>query len=263
MKPDEQAAADKRCGSPALHLPVTAGGIAVAYNLPSVKSLQLSPVTLAGIFQGTLKKWDAPEIKADNPGVTLPSTAITAVHREDSSGTTMVFSSFLSKTAAAAWKLGADKELTWPASIQGAKGSDGVTQAVAAAEGGITYVEKSFVDANSSLAAAKVKNSGGTYAALTSGNVSAALAGASTAANNNDIKVTIDVTKVTGDAYPITAVSYEIVCSKGKDPKKTALLKSFLTYAVGAGQSSADSVGYAPLPSSLADQVKTAVASLT
>ena len=263
MKDDEQAAADAKCGSPALHLPVTAGGIAVAYNLPSVKDLQLSPKTLAGIFQGTITKWDDAAIKADNAGATLPSTAITAVHREDSSGTTKVFSSFLTATAGSDWKLGADKELTWPASVQGAKGSDGVTQAVAGAEGGITYVEKSFVDNSTALAAAKVQNSAGTYAELSSAGVSSALAGATTDAKDGNIKVKIDFTKVAGDSYPITAVSYEIVCSKGKDAAKTALLKSFLAYAVGAGQDSAEANGYAPLPATLATQVAASVAALS
>ena len=263
MKDDEQAAADAKCGSPAVHLPVTAGGIAVAYNLPSVKDLQLSPKTLAGIFQGTVKKWDDAAVKGDNPGVSLPSTPITAVHRDDSSGTTKVFSSFLLATAPADWKLGADKELSWPAGVQGAKGSDGVSQAVAAAEGGITYVEKSYVDGSTSLAAAKVQNSGGTYAALSSASVSSALAGATTDVKGQDIRVKIDFAAVKADAYPITAVSYEIVCSKGKDAAKTALLKSFLTYAVGDGQASADAAGYAPLPDTLAGQVKTAVAALS
>jgi phosphate transport system substrate-binding protein len=263
MKPDEQAAADAKCGSKAIHLPVTAGGIAVAYNLPGVKDLKLSPKTLAGIFQGTITKWDDAAIKADNSGVTLPSTAITAVHREDSSGTTKVFSSFLDKTAGGTWKLGVDKELTWPKGVQGASKSDGVTQAVAGAEGGITYVEKSFVDASTALAAAKVQNSAGEYAGLTGDSVSAALAGATVDAKDNDIKVSVDFTKISGDAYPITAVSYEIVCTKGKDATKAALLKSFLTYAIGTGQESADKNGYAPLPPALVGQVKTAVAALS
>ena len=263
MKDDEQAAADATCGSKAIHLPVTAGGIAVAYNLPGVKDLQLSPKTLAGIFQGTITKWDDAAVKADNSGVTLPSTAITAVHRDDSSGTTKVFSSFLKATAGTDWKLGADKELSWPAGVQGAKGSDGVTQAVAGAEGGITYVEKSFVDNSTTLAAAKVQNSAGKYAELDSGPVSEALAGADTTVDGNDIQVKIDFTKVSGNAYPITAVSYEIACTKGKDATKAGLLKSFLTYAVGAGQDSAEKNGYAPLPTELAGKVKTAVAALS
>jgi phosphate transport system substrate-binding protein len=263
MKDDEQAAADAKCGSKAVHLPVTAGGIAVAYNLRGVKDLKLSPTTLAGIFQGTITTWDAAAVKADNPSATLPKTAITAVHRDDSSGTTKVFSSFLKATAAADWKLGADKELTWPAGVQGAKGSDGVSQAVAGAEGGITYVEKSFVDASTTLAAAKVKNSGGDYASIDGDGVTAALAGATVDADGNDIKVSIDFAAVTGDAYPITAVSYEIACTKGKDAAKATLLKSVLTYAVGDGQDSADETGYAPLPTSLATQVKAAVDALS
>jgi phosphate transport system substrate-binding protein len=263
MKDDEQAAADATCGSPAIHIPVTAGGIAVAYNLPGVDNLQLSPKTLAGIFQGTITTWDDAAIKADNSGVTLPSTAITAVHREDSSGTTKVFSGFLDKTSGGAWKLGADKELSWPAKVQGAKGSDGVTQAVVAAPGGITYVEKSFVDNSSSLAAAKVQNSAGSYAELDADTVSEALAGATTDANDGDIKVSIDFAAVAGDAYPITAVSYEIVCSKGKDAAKSALLKSFLTYAVGDGQDKAEDNGYAPLPDALAKQVAASVTALS
>jgi phosphate transport system substrate-binding protein len=262
MKDEEQAAADARCGSKAVHLPVTAGGIAVAYNLPGVKDLQLSPETLAGIFQGTVKKWDDAAVKADNPGATLPSTAITAVHREDSSGTTGVFSKFL-KATAPTWKLGADKELSWPAGVQGAKGSDGVTQAVASAEGGVTYVEKSFVDSSASLAAAKVKNSGGEYASIDGDGVTEALAGAETTVEGNDVRVSVDFTKVAGDAYPITTVSYEIACEKGKDAAKTALLKSYLAYAVGDGQDSAEEAGFAPLPSELAGKVTAAVAALS
>jgi phosphate transport system substrate-binding protein len=263
MKDDEQAAADAKCGSKAVHLPVTAGGIAVAYNLPGVDGLQLSPKTLAGIFQGSITTWDDAAIKADNSGVTLPSTPITAVHRDDSSGTTKVFSSFLKDTAGTDWKLGADKELAWPAGVQGAKGSDGVTQAVAGAKGGITYVEKSFVDSSTALAAAKVQNSAGEYAELDSGPVSEALAGAETTVDGNDIRVKIDFTKVTGDAYPITAVSYEIACTKSKDATKATLLKSFLTYAVGAGQDSAEANGYAPLPTELAGKVTTAIGALS
>jgi phosphate transport system substrate-binding protein len=263
MKDDEQAAADAKCGGKAVHLPVTAGGIAVAYNLPGVDELKLTAKTLSAIFQGTITKWDDAAIKADNAGVTLPSTAITAVHRDDSSGTTKVFSSFLDKTAGGTWKLGADKELSWPAKVQGAKGSDGVTQAVAGAEGGITYVEKSFVDASTSIKAAKVANSAGEFAEIGGNGVTGALAGAETKVDGQDIRVTIDFAAVKGDAYPITAVSYEIVCLKGKDATKQGLLKSFLTYAVGEGQDSADETGYAPLPDALATQVTTAIAGLS
>ena len=261
MKDDEQKAADTQCGSPALHLPITAGGIAIAYNLPSVTDLQLSPSTIAGIFQGTVKTWDAQAVKDDNPGTTLPSTAITAVHRDDSSGTTSVFSKFLDATAKADWKLGTGKELKWPASIQGAAKSDGVTQAVAAAEGGVTYVEQSFVETGG-LHAAKVKNGAGEFTALTTASVTSALAGATLPGTGNDLKVGYDFTAATAGAYPITAVSYEIVCSTAKDATKQALLKSFLTYAAGKGQDSAAAAGFAPLPSTMATRVQTVIKAL-
>ena len=258
MKPDEQAAADKRCGAPAIHLPITAGGIAIMYKLSSVKDLQLSPATIAGIFQGTIKKWDDPAVKADNPGASLPSTGITAVHRSDSSGTTSVFSKFVNATASASWKLGEGKELKWPASIQGAKGSDGVTQAVAGSDGAVTYAEVSYATA-SGLGVAKVKNGAGEYAALDGASVGKALEGATLPASGNDLQVKYDFANTTPGAYPITALSYEIVCSKGTPPAKLALLKAFLTYDVTTGQSAADGLGFAPLPQTIADKVKTAI----
>ena len=262
MKPDEQAAADKQCGSPAVHLPVTAGGIAIAYNLKGVKALQLSPKTIAGIFQGTITKWDADAIKADNPGATLPSTAITAVHRDDSSGTTNVVSKFLAATAGPDWKLGTGKELKWPAAVKGASKSDGVTQAVAGADGGVTYVETSFVESGG-LQSAKVKNGAGEYTALDTQSVTTALGGASVPDSGTDLQVKYDFANTTAGAYPITAVSYEIVCTKGKDAAKQALLKSFLTYAIGAGQDSAAAAGFAPLPPALSDKVKASLAALS
>jgi phosphate transport system substrate-binding protein len=261
MKPDEQAAADKRCGGPAVHLPITAGGIALAYKLTGVSDLQLSPKTLAGIFQGTIKKWDDAAIKADNPGASLPSTGITAVHRSDSSGTTSVFSKFLNATAAPDWKLGEGKELKWPASVQGAAKSDGVTQAVSGSDGAITYVEASFATSGG-LGVAKIKNGAGEYTALTADTVSKALEGASVPDSGNDLQVKYDFANTTAGAYPITAISYEIVCSKGNDAAKLALLKAFLTYDATTGQAAATGLGFAPLPQSIATKVTAAIAAL-
>jgi phosphate transport system substrate-binding protein len=257
MKDDEQAAADKRCGGPAIHLPITAGGIAVIYKLGDVKDLQLSPKTLAGIFQGTVTRWDDAAVKADNPDAKLPSLAITAVHRSDSSGTTSVFSKFLAATAAAEWKLGEGKELKWPASVQGAKGSDGVTQAVSGSDGSVTYAEVSYATA-SGLGIAKVKNGAGEYAALDAASVGKALEGAAVP-DSGDLKVTYDFANTTAGAYPITALSYEIVCSTGNDASKLPLLKAFLTYAATTGQAAADGLGFAPLPSAIADKVTAAI----
>jgi len=115
MKPDEQSKADSRCGgSKAIHIPVTAGGVGVTYNLPGVSSLQLSPATIAKIFTGKVKTWDDAAVKGDNPGASLPSTSIKVFTRSDPSGTTAVFTGFLSKAASSDWTLGSAKDLQFP-----------------------------------------------------------------------------------------------------------------------------------------------------
>ncbi|MDQ1711436.1 MAG: phosphate transport system substrate-binding protein [Frankiaceae bacterium] len=262
MKDDEQAKADSRCGTgnKALHLPVTAGAVVLTYNLKNVASLQLSPATIAGIFQGTIKAWDDAAVKADNPGTALPSTAIQAVHRADSSGTTDVFSKFLDKTAPGVWKLGAGKELSWPGG-QSAKGSDGVTSAVktSAAGGGITYTELSFAKSNN-LPVAKVKNTSGAYVDATGDSVATALAAATVDESKGDLRVKVDFATAEPAAYPISAVSYVIACDKGN--KNAALLKAYLTYATTTGQSVADSLGYAPVPSAIAAKLTATVTAL-
>jgi phosphate transport system substrate-binding protein len=261
MKDDEQADADKRCKAAALHLPVSAGGIALAYRLSGVDALKLSPATIAGIFQGKVTRWDDAAVKADNPGVALPGTSITAVHREDSSGTTGVFSTFLGATAGGTWKLGEGKELTWPAQVQGAKGSDGVTQAVLSVDGGITYTEVSYAE-NADLSTVEVRNGAGEYVGPEPDAVSTALAGATLPPTGNDLRVGYDFANTTPGAYPITALTYEIVCSKG-DPEKQALLASFVEYAVTDGQDAAEDNGYAPLPGAVVDRVKAALKAIT
>jgi len=259
MKPDEQAAADKRCNGKAITFPITAGGIAIIYNVKGISSLNLSPKTLAGIFQGTIKTWDAAEIKADNPGVTLPPTAIKSFHRADGSGTTSVFSSFEAALAGSDWKLGHDKTLNWPAG-QAAKGSDGVTAGVKQTDGGITYAEVSFAKQNS-LPTAKVKGTGD-FADLTGANVSQAIdSGFTVSGSGNDVSGNLDFTKMTG--YPISTVSYAIVCQKYSDAAKAKLISKFFTYVVTDGQSAADQLGFAPLPQSLVDKAKAAAGSVT
>lgn len=261
MKDDEQAAADKRCGAPAIHLPITAGGIALIYKLDGVDNLQLSPDTVAGIFQGTITKWNDKAIADDNAGVTLPSTSIQAVHRSDSSGTTNIFSSWLTAASPSAWKLGKGKDLDWAASIQGFKGSDGIAQAVSTTDGAIGYDELSFATANN-LPTAKVKNGAGEYTGPTTDAVSAALGSATLPSSGNDLKASFDYTTTASGVYPITGLSYEIVCSTGTKADVLPLLKAYLTYAAGAGQSAAASLGYAPLPSAVASRVVTAINSL-
>jgi phosphate transport system substrate-binding protein len=260
MKPDEQAAADRACGSKAIHIPVTAGGVALIYNLPGVSNLQLSAATLAGIFDGKITKWNDPSVAADNPGAKLPSTTVKTYHRSDGSGTTKVFSSFLDAMAHSDWKLGSDKTLNWP-SGQGANGSSGVVAGVQQTAGGITYAEVSYAQ-QASLPTAKIKGAGSDFVGISAATVSQAIdSGFTVTGSGNDLAGTLDFAKMQG--YPISTVSYVAVCSHYKDAKKGTLVKDYLAYAAGDGQSQADQLGFAPLPSTLAAKDKTAIAAIS
>ncbi len=260
MKPDEQSAADKRCGNPALHIPVTAGGVAVIYHVKNISSLNLSATTLAGIFDGSIKTWDAPQIRADNPGVTLPMTAIKTYHRSDGSGTTKVFTGFLAADAPSVWKLGSDKSINWPSGL-GANGSSGVVQGVQTTDGGITYAEVSYAKQDS-LPTAKVKGAQGDFTEIASSTVSQSIdSGFTVTGTGNDLSGKLDYTKMTG--YPISTVSYVIVCSHYSDAAKGAVIKAFLAYAVAAGQAQADALGFAPLPAGLVSKDQATIGALS
>lgn len=260
MKPAEQAKADATCGSKAIHIPITAGGIALIYKVKGVDTLNLSAKSIAGIFQGTIKTWNDQAIKADNPDASLPSTAISAFHRSDGSGTTAVFSQFLDAVATGDWKLGSGKELDWPAG-QGAKGSEGVTAGVKQTDGSITYAEVSFAKGNS-LNTAKVKGSGPDFVEISADSVRKGIEAYQPSGTEPDLGGKIAYTSIT-EGYPISTVSYAIVCSKPKDTNKAKALKSYFDYVLTSGQQAADGLGFAPLPQQLADKAKASVDSLT
>lgn len=260
MKPDEQAKADAQCGGKAIHVPVTAGGIAIMYNVKGIDSLNLSAKTLAGIFQGSIKKWNDAAIVADNAGASLPPTAIAAYHRADGSGTTSVFSNFETANAGGAWKLGVGKQLNWTGG-QAAKGSDGVTAGVKQTDGAVTYVELSFAKANS-LPTAKVKGAGSDFVSLSGDTVGKFLASSfKITGQGKDLAGKVAFTGA--DGYPISTVTYVIVCEKAKDAAKGKLLRSYLNYAVGPGQAVAGSLGFARLPAAIGDRVKAAAQALS
>jgi phosphate transport system substrate-binding protein len=256
MKATEQTAAEAKNG-PVLHIPWSAGGIAIEYNVSGVPSLQLDATTLASIFAGKIKKWNDPAIAALNSGVTLPSEGIQVEHRSDGSGTTAAFTSYLTATAPTVWTYGASKDVPWPTGT-GAKGSDGVTAAVKQTQGGIGYAELSFAK-NSSLGVAKIKNEAGSYVAPDSSSVAAAIGAATVPA---DLKVAINYKPTDPAAYPITTDTFVIVPQKPADPAKGKLLKDFILYALGPGQQSASGLYYAPLPASLITQATTAAQSI-
>jgi phosphate transport system substrate-binding protein len=256
MLASEQKSADKRCGSPAITFPVTAGGVAIIYHLNGVKNLQLSASTLAGLFQGTIKRWNDPAVAKDNPGTALPSSPVVTYHRADGSGTTAVFSAFESAAAGAAWTLGSDKALNWP-SGQGATGSDGVVQGVKSTDGGITYAEVSYATANN-LPTAAVSAAGGKFVALTADTVSRAIeTGFAPTGAGPNVVGPIDVQKLSG--YPLSTVSYAIACSHYSDSAVAARVKAYLGYALGAGQDAAEQLGYAPLPAPIVAKSRAAV----
>jgi phosphate transport system substrate-binding protein len=246
----------KAMKGPVLQFPVAAGAITVSYNLPGVKSgLKLDGPTIAEIFSGKIKTWSDPSIKALNPGMSLPSTAITVIHRSDSSGTTDGFTTYLSDVSPT-WKssIGAGKDVKWPVGTGAAKNS-GVAAAVKQTSGAVGYVEQAYALENG-FTYASVKNSAGTYIAPSIANTSDAFLG---------VKVPADLGISTIDspnsaAYPIVSQTfldaYKDPCKDGGLSSTTAKgLFEFLTYAFGPGQSTMGSGGnklpYAPVPASL------------
>jgi phosphate transport system substrate-binding protein len=241
-------------GGKYFYFPTVAGPITVSYNLSGVKKLQLSAETLAKIFQGDIKTWDDAAIKADNPGVKLPSTAITVVHRSDSSGTTQNFTGFLAAAAPTAWTLGTGSTVSWPADQQSGQGNPGVGQIVKSTDGAIGYVD--FSDAKAlKLKFASVKNKAGKFVAPT---VKATTAAVDKAQVNADL--TYNPLNAAGStAYPIASPTWILVYQNYSDAAKTTAIKNFLNYIYGNGQKAASQVDYAPLPKNLLDKAKAQV----
>lgn len=260
MTAQEQQQANSACGSAAMTLPITSGGVAILYNLPGVRGLKLDAAALAGIFEGHITRWNDPAIAAANPGTTLPGTAIKSFHRADGSGTTAVLSGFLNAAAPTVWKLGVNKQITFP-SGQGATGSAGVTQGVKSSVGGITYAEVSYAEQDN-LPTAEVKGTNSGYQSISSSTVTRSIdSGFTVTGSGADLAGSLAFNKMTG--YPIATVSYVLVCSKYRDPAKGALIKDYLTYAAGSGQQQADALGFAPLPSDLQSKVEASVATIS
>ncbi len=260
MKPEE-VAAGKAKGTP-VHIPIALGAVTVSYNLSGVRSgLRLDGPTIAEIFLGRVAKWNDPAIAGLNPGVTLPSTAITVCHRSDASGTTKNFTEFLSDYSTA-WARGpgSDKSVQWPTGT-GARGNDGVAGCVKQTPGAIGYVEQAYALQNNFTTAA-VKNKSGAWVQPTLAATSAAGEGAKPPANLEFS--TIDAPGA--QSYPITAVTFQIVwqdsCKAGISSSTASALKAWLTYILGDGQRVAPQLDYAPLPTSIQSMAQARVAAL-
>lgn len=258
MKPDEIKKAKKRCGSDVVEVPVYISPIAIGYNLKGVKNLNLSPATLAGIFAQKIKKWNDPKIKKDNPGVKLPSTAITPVNRSDKSGTTENFTDYLSQTAPKVWTKG--KTDVWP--IKGGetgKKTDGEVSKVKAADGAIGYIDASQIG---NISQAKIKV-GSQWTKASSPGATKAVDGAKLVKGRSKSDFAYDMNRKISDkgAYPLALMSWEIGCSKYKDPKKGKLVKAWFQYLISsdAQQAAAKNAGSAPISPALSKKLKTAV----
>jgi phosphate transport system substrate-binding protein len=234
---------------PFLYFPTVAAPITMSYNLSGVDSLQLSAPTIAKIFLGQIKTWNNADIAADNPGAKLPSTAVTVVHRSDSSGTTDNFTKFLKAAAGPAWTLDSGPTVAWPAGEQAGNGNSGVAQAISGSNGAIGYVD--FSDAKAAnLKFAKVKNKAGKYIEATLDAASAALANVTV---NPDLSY--NPLWAAGDAaYPITSPTWIMAYTTQSDHAKGTDLKAFLQFIYSDGQGLANSVNYAKLSDSIKSQ---------
>ena len=240
-----------------LHIPTTLGAVVVIYNVPGVtQPLRMTPDVVADIFQRKITKWNDPRLAAVNPGVTLPATDMLVVHRSDGSGTTYVFTDYLSKISPS-WAAGPGKgkAVTWPAGTLGGRGNEGVASQVQQTEGSVGYVELAFATQNK-LPVALIRNSAGNYIAPTIASISAAAAGvADTLAADSDFRISI-VNAPGADAYPISSFSWILLYQKQADAVKGRKLVDFLRWAVTEGQQHGADRDYAPLPPKLVESIQ-------
>ncbi|MFC0218863.1 phosphate transport system substrate-binding protein [Pseudochelatococcus lubricantis] len=238
-----------------VQFPTVIGGVVPIVNLEGIKpgEIALDGETLAKIFLGEIKKWDDAAIKALNPDVKLPSTAIAVVRRADSSGTTFNFTSYLSKVSAE-WKdkLGVGTTVQWPVGL-GAPGNDGVANNVAKIAGSIGYVEYVYAKANN-LSYTRVKNKDGKFVAPSSATFQAAAAHADWKSVPGFGVILAD--QAGADSWPITAATFVLVHKEPKDKAQSAAALKFFDWAYEKGASIAEELSYIPLPKSVTDQIR-------
>jgi phosphate transport system substrate-binding protein len=246
----------KAKGGPVVHIPTVLGADVVTYNLPGVTTpLRFTPEVIAAIFMGRIKKWNDSRLASLNTGVALPNQDILVVHRSDGSGTTYIFTDYLT-TAVPAWKasVGKGKEVKWPVGL-GGKGNEGVAGQVKQTPGSIGYVELAYAKQNN-LPVAAIRNKSGQFVAASVAAVTAAAAGAAAALPpNTDYRISI-VDAPGADSYPISSFTWILVYQKQQDPVKGKKLVDFLNWALTDGEKMAGPLDYAPLPSKMSASVR-------
>ncbi len=246
MKDDQLASAKVKV----IHIPTVLGAVVPVFNVTGVSDLRFSPDVLADIYLGKINMWNDPRIAKDNPGVQLPAQKIIVVHRSDGSGTTFIWTDYLSKVSGA-WKSGpgANTSISWPTGV-GGKGNEGVAAQVRQFPGAIGYVELIYALQNH-ISFGAIRNAAGTWLKASIEGVTAA---AATAKIPSDYRVSI--TNAPGpNAYPISSFTYLLIPAHPADMNKEKVIKDMLSWIVKSGEDQASSLSYAPLPQNLADRV--------
>jgi phosphate transport system substrate-binding protein len=240
-----------------LHFPTVLGGIVPTYNVPGAASLKFSDATLAAIYLGNIKKWNDAALKKDNPGVNLPNEDITVVHRSDGSGTSFVFTDYLSKVSPE-WKskVGSNTSVNWPVGL-GGKNNEGVAGLVKQTPFSIGYVELIYAVQNK-MEYGSVKNAAGNFVKADFNSVSDAAAGA---AKDMPADFRVSITNAAGkNAYPISSFTWLLIPDKINDPTKKKSILDFLQWMLTTGQADAQGLSYAPLPKSIVAQEQKQIA---
>jgi len=252
---DEQL---QQAGFKILHFPTVLGAAVPSYNIPGVTGeLKFTPEALAGIFLGKVTKWNDPAIAGANPGVKLPADDIVVIHRSDGSGTTYIWTDYLSKVSAD-WqsKVGKNTSVNWPVGL-GGKGNEGVAGLLKQTPDSIGYVELIYAIQNS-LPYGTVKNSSGEFIKASLAGVSAAAAGA---AKSMPEDFRVSITNPPGkDAYPISSFTWLLIPAQIQDPAKKAAIKDFLTWMLTSGQQFCEPLAYAKLPKEVVAKEQKAIA---
>ncbi|GHA60852.1 MULTISPECIES: phosphate ABC transporter substrate-binding protein PstS [Streptomyces] len=262
LKPEEVTASKQICkGGQGIDLPMVGGPIAIGYNVPGVDNLVLDAPTLAKIFDSKITKWNDPAIAALNKGVKLPDLKIQAFHRSDESGTTDNFTKYLIATTPDNWKYSGGK--AWQAKGgQSAPQSAGVAQQVKQTSGAIGYFELSYV--KDGLKAVSINTGASKPVAPSSESATADIAAAQVVGTGKDLSLKLDYKTKAEGAYPITLVTYEIVCDKGNKADTLPATKAFLRYIASEdGQKILPSIGYAPVPADIISKVRTTIEGLS
>ncbi|HEV2399224.1 MAG TPA: phosphate ABC transporter substrate-binding protein PstS [Candidatus Sulfotelmatobacter sp.] len=239
-----------------LNIPTVLGADVPAYNIPGVTGeLKFTPEALSGIFLGRISKWNDKAITSVNPGINLPDSNIIVVHRSDGSGTTFIWTDYLSKVSPE-WKsqVGSDTSVKWPVGL-GGKGNEGVAGMIRQMPGSIGYVELIYAIQNK-IPYGSVRNSSGTFIKASLDGVTAAAASAPKMPSDFRVSITNAPGK---DAYPISSFTWLLIPAQSKDPEKGKILVDFVNWMVADGQKMTAALAYAPLPDNVVAKVKEAI----